>query len=202
MKKAQTHEQKLLALIKQQGVLRSCDLKKYKIPRVFLTRLVKQNHVEKIARGLYRSPEFAVSENDTLLQVMQKTPNAVICLLSALQFHALTTQMPRAVWIAMPRGSHTPVIDYPPIKMIQFSKKSYLAGIQVIKEKNLVLRIYNPAKTIADCFKHRRKIGLDVAIEALKSAIDAKKATYDELFYYAKINRVQNIMKPYLESIA
>ncbi|MHB8166686.1 MAG: type IV toxin-antitoxin system AbiEi family antitoxin domain-containing protein [Sulfuricella sp.] len=128
-------------------------------------------------------------------------PQAVFCLLTALQFHELATQLPRQIWIAMPRGSHTPRIDYPPIKMIQFSGEAYAQGIEVHERDHVTLRVYGIAKTIADCFKHRNKIGLDVALEALKDARSRKKASADDLWRYARICRVANVMRPYLEAV-
>jgi predicted transcriptional regulator of viral defense system len=118
-----------------------------------------------------------------------------------LQFHELTTQLPRQVWIAMPRGSHTPKIDYPPVKMVQFAGEAYSEGIEVFDRDQVKLRVYCVAKTIADCFKHRNKIGLDVALEALKDARSQKKVNADDLWHFAKICRVANVMRPYLEAI-
>jgi predicted transcriptional regulator of viral defense system len=125
----------------------------------------------------------------------------VFCLLTALQFHELTTQLPRQVWIAMPRGSHVPRIAYPPLKMVQVSGEAYSAGIEVVERDQVPLRVYGVAKTVVDCFKHRNKIGLDVALEALRDARAQRKASADELWHYARICRVANVMRPYLEAI-
>ena len=125
----------------------------------------------------------------------------MFCLLTALQFHELTTQLPRDLWIAMPRGSHAPNINYPPVKMIQFSGNAYSEGIEIFKRDRVNLRVFGVAKTIADCFKHRNKIGLDVALEALRDARAKKKVTSDDLWRFAKICRVANVMRPYLEAI-
>jgi predicted transcriptional regulator of viral defense system len=125
----------------------------------------------------------------------------VFCLLTALQFHELTTQLPRLIWIAMPRGSHTPRIDYPPVKMIQFSGDAYVQGIEEYQRDQVTLRVYGIAKTIVDCFKHRNKIGLDVALEALKEARSLNKVSADDLWRYAKICRVANVLRPYLEAV-
>ncbi len=119
----------------------------------------------------------------------------------ALQFHELTTQLPRQVWIALPKGSHAPKLDYPAIKMIQYTGDAYSEGIEVHRRDKVELRVYNAAKTIADCFKHRNKIGLDVALEALRDARNQKKARADDLWRYAKICRVANVMRPYLEAV-
>jgi predicted transcriptional regulator of viral defense system len=120
---------------------------------------------------------------------------------TALQFKELTIQLPRQVWIAMPRGSHPPRIDYPPIKMVQFTGEAYSAGVEEVEREGVKLKVYGVAKTVADCFKHRNKIGLDVALQALKDARSRNKASLDEIWRYAKVCRVANLMRPYLESI-
>ncbi len=195
-----TQKQRILDLLAQNGMLRPIDLDAIAIPRVVLTRMSTAGYLEKIGRGLYRLPSPG-SENESLVAIATKVPQAVFCLLSALQFHELTTQLPRQVWIAMPRGSHTPKIDYPPVKMVQFAGEAYSAGIEEVERDQVKLRVYCAAKTVADCFKHRNKIGLDVALEALRDARAKKKASADELWRYAKICRVANVMRPYLEAI-
>lgn len=196
-----THTQRVLDLARQKGTLRSRDLDEIGAPRVILTRLTTTGQLEKTGRGIYRLPDSQVSEHENLLAIATKVPQAVFCLLTALQFHELTTQLPRRIWIAMPRGSHTPKINYPPLKMVQFAGDSYAEGIEVVERDQVKLRIYCVAKTIADCFKHRNKIGLDVALEALKDAKAQKKASADELWRFAKICRVANVMRPYLEAL-
>jgi len=167
---------------------------------IVLTRMTSAGLLEKVSRGLYRlSHDGTVSEYESLTTVATRSPKAVFCLLTALQFHELTTQLPRHVWIAMPRGSHQPKIDYPPIKMVQFSGEAYSAGIEQVERDKVQLRVYSMAKTIADCFKHRNTIGIDVALEALRDA-RAKSVSADEIWRYAKICRVTNIMRPYLEA--
>lgn len=135
--------------------------------------------------------------------VAAKAPQAVFCLLTALQFHGLTTQLPRQIWIAMPRGSHAPRIDWPPIRMVQMTGDAHAAGIEEHLRDCVTLRVYSAAKTVVDCFKHRNKIGLDVALEALKDAWRARKASVDDLWLrYAKVCRVANVMLPYMEVVA
>jgi predicted transcriptional regulator of viral defense system len=196
-----THNQQALALARQQGILRSKDLKETGIPRVVLARLTASGLLDKIGRGLYRLPNTAISEYESLNQIATRVPQAVFCLLTALQIHELTTQLPREVWIAMPRGSHAPRLDYPPVRMTQFTGDAYSGGIEVIQRDQINLRVYSIAKTLVDCFKHRNKIGLDVALEALKEARAQNKLVMDELWHHAKIARATNVMRPYLESI-
>ena len=153
-----THTRRVLGLASQRGLLRASDLDAIDAPRVVLTRLTAAGLLEKIGRGLYRLPDSQWSEHESLLTVATKVPQAVFCLLTALQFHELTTQLPRQVWIAMPRGSHTPRFDYPPIKMVQFTGDAYTAGIEEFERDGVKLRVYGVAKTVVDCFKHRNKI--------------------------------------------
>jgi predicted transcriptional regulator of viral defense system len=196
-----THAQRILSLARQKGLLRASDLDAIEAPRVVLTRLTEAGLLERVSRGLYRLPSHPGSEHEGLATVAAKVPQAVFCLLTALQFHELTTQLPRQVWIAMPRGSHVPRLDYPPIKMVQMTGAVYTAGIEEHLRDGVTLRVYSAAKTVADCFKHRNKIGLDVALEALKDARAERMASADDLWRYAKVCRVANVMRPYLEAI-
>lgn len=195
------HTQRILDLARQKGMLRPGDLQGVGAARVLLTRMTASGQLEKVGRGLYRLPGVNASEHETLVTVATKVPQAVFCLLTALQFHGLTTQLPRQVWIAMPRGSHVPRLDYPPLKMVQFTGEAYSEGVEVFERDQVSLRVYGVAKTVADCFKHRNKIGLDVALEALRDARSQKKASADDLWHFAKICRVANVMRPYLEAI-
>lgn len=195
------HTDRLLQLAQQKGLLRPSDLTKLGIPRVYLTRLSASGKLARAGRGLYRLAEASLSENESLAIVAARAPQAVFCLLTALQFHGLTTQLPRRVWIALPQGSHPPRMDYPPLKLIQYSGDAFTQGIETHRIDQVNIRVYSVAKTIADCFKHRNKIGLDVALEALKDARSQRKASADDLWRYAKICRVANVMRPYLEAI-
>lgn len=199
--KIETQTQRVLNLARQRGVLRPSHLKDFGIPRAVLARLTAAGQLEKVSRGLYRLPDAPVSEMESLTTIAVKIPQTVFCLLTALQLHELTTQLPRQVWIAMPQGSHAPKIDYPPVKMVQFTGEAFAQGVQEIQADQVPLRVYCVAKTVADCFKHRNKIGLDVAIEALKDALAQKKASANDLWRFAKVCRVANVMRPYLETL-
>jgi predicted transcriptional regulator of viral defense system len=199
--KQDTQIHRVLELARHKGMLRGSDLTEIAVPRVVLTRMISKGLLERVAHGIYREAGTQGSAHESLATIAIKAPQAVFCLLTALQFHELTTQLPRQVWIAMPRGSHTPKIDYPPIKMVQFANEAYATGIEVVERDQVPLKVYCAAKTIADCFKHRNKIGLDVAIEALRDARMQKKVSADDLWHYAKICRVANVMRPYLEVV-
>lgn len=191
----------LVNLAKNKGLIRPLDLDALEIPRITLTRLVEKGIFEKVSRGVYRVANQHYSEYSDLMTVAVKAPQAVFCLLTALQFHELTTQLPRDIWIAMPKGRHAPRLDYPPLKMIQYSNNVFHSGINTYQHNGVTLRVYSIEKTIADCFKHRNKIGIDVAIEALKEAKQKQLLSVDCLWQFAKLCRVTNIIRPYLESI-
>ena len=199
---ADTHSQRVLDLASQKGLLRASDLDAIDAPRVVLTRLIAAGLLDRVGRGLYRLPGHPISEHEGLMVVATKAPQAVFCLLTALQFHGLTTQLPRQVWIAMPRGSHSPRIDYPPIRMVQMAGRAHLSGVEEHLCNEVKVRIYSPAKTVVDCFKHRNKIGLDVALEALKDAWRTRKASADDLWRCAQDCRVATVMRPYMEAVA
>lgn len=196
-----TQFQRTLRLVRQHGLLRARDLAHEGIPRIVLTRLLERGDLERAARGLYCVAGADATRRDSLVTVSCKIPNAVFCLPTALQFHGLTSQLPRQVWIALPRGSHTPRIDYPPLKMVQYANQSFEAGIEVHTREGIEIRVYSPAKTVADCFKHRHRVGLDVALDALRDAWTKRKASADDLWHFASINRVANVMRPYMEAI-
>ena len=202
MRSAVTHTQRVLQLVRKNGWLRASDLADAGVPRAVLTRMAASGQLERAARGLYRLPDSSSSEHEGLVTVASKVPQAVVCLLSALQFHGLTTQLPWQVWFAMPRGSHVPRLEYPPIRMVQFTGEAYTQGIETHERDGVKLHVYSVAKTVADCFKHRNKIGMDVALEALKDARAQGRASFDDLWRCAKVCRVSNVMRPYMEAVA
>jgi predicted transcriptional regulator of viral defense system len=201
MQTPDTQTQRVLDLASQRGLLRASHLQELGIARVVLSRLTASGQLERVGRGVYRLPDAQGAEHESLATIAVKVPQAVFCLLTALQIHELTTQLPRQVWIAMPQGSHVPKMDYPPVKMVQFSGEAYAQGIEAVRADQVELRVYGVAKTIADCFKHRNKVGLDVAIEALREALAANKTNANDLWRFAKICRVANVMRPYLEAL-
>ena len=198
---ALTHPARVLALARHQGLLRSRDLAAQGIPRIVLARLTAGGQLEQVGRGLYQLSEADPIGDTGLVTVAVKSPNCVFCLLTALRLHGITTQSPRVVWIALPQGSHTPRMAYPPIRMIQVSGACQSAGIETVYDGGVPLRVSGVARTVVDCFKHRSKVGLDVALEALKEALSQKKVSPDELWHFAKICRVTNVMRPYLEAL-
>ncbi len=191
-----------IEIILRHGPMRSRDLEGLGMSRVALMRLVEQGKLEKLGRGLYGLRGMAYDENQQLLEVCQQVPKAVICLLSALQYHGLTTETPHAIWLAIPEGCRQPGLAYPPVKVCRYSAVSHKAGVQEMEVAGGKIRVYNPAKTVADCFKYRNKIGKDVALAALKDCWQQRRATVNELTHYARVCRVLNVMKPHLEMLS
>ncbi|MBI1309676.1 transcriptional regulator [bacterium] len=196
------HTSRVLELVREAGILRPRDLDAYQIPREYLIRLRDRGLLERTGRGLYVLAEAEPTENQTLAEACKRVPNGIVCLLSALQFHGLTTQAPFEVWMAIGEKDRRPSVDYPPLRVVRFSGDALTFGIQETTIQNVPARVYSPAKTVADCFKYRNKIGLDVAIEALRDTWRQKRATMDELLEAAKVCRMARIMRSYLESIA
>jgi predicted transcriptional regulator of viral defense system len=198
---SETKIARLLKLIKRKRIIRVRELSATGIPSNYLARLVKSGQLQKLARGIYAAETLRTSEYISLLEVSQKVPKAVICLLSALKFYEIGTQVPHEVWIAIDIKAWTPRIDYLAVRIVRFSGKALNFGIEKKLINGLEIRIYSPAKTVADCFKFRNKIGVDVALEALRDCYRQKRASMDELWEAAKICRVDNVMRPYLESL-
>ena len=191
----------VLEIVEQTGVLRPRDLDAHGIPRIYLSRLCERGLLRRVGRGLYVLPDADVSEHHTLAVACKRVPQGVVCLLSALRFHGLTTQSPAEVWLAIGNKAWRPRVDYPSLRFVRFSSYTLEAGVEEHSIEGVTVRIYNPAKTIADCFKYRNKIGLDVALEALRDRRRQRKCTGDDLWRYARICRVANVMKPYMEAI-
>lgn len=197
-----THADRLLNLARSRGLVRPKDLDPLGIPRVTLTRAVRAGQLERIGRGLYGLMTRPVSAHGTLAEVALRVPKGVVCLLSALRFHDLTTQAPFEVWLAIDNRAATPKLGYPPLHLVRFSGPALAEGVEEHIVDGVTVRVTSVAKTVADCFKYRNKIGLDVALEALREAWHAKRFTSDEIWHCAKIDRMANVMRPYLESLA
>lgn len=190
------------SLFGRSAAIRSRDMVAAGFSRSRLSRSVAAGQLVRIARGLYALPDYQSSEHGALVTVAKRAPDALFCLLTALRFHDLTTQAPFEVWIAIGNKAHPPRLKYPPIRTVRLSEASLAAGVETHRVEGTKIRVTSVAKTVADCFKFRNKIGLDVALEALREARRTKKVTADDLWRYAKINRVANVMRPYLEAVA
>lgn len=195
-------ERLIKTLLRRAGTARSRDLVASGITRSELSRRVASGQLVRVARGQYALPGYQGGEHSALVAVAKRAPDVVFCLLTALRIHDLTTQAPFEVWIAIGNKDHPPRLDYPPLRTVRFSEAALTAGVVVLGIDGTKLHVTNVAKTVADCFKFRNKIGLDVALEALREVRRTKKATADELWRFAKIDRVANVMRPYLEAVA
>ena len=194
-------QKKVLDLARKSSILRPRDLQEKGLPSDYLWRLHKQGKLEKVGRGMYAAHGAELSEHQTVVQAALRVPHAVVCLLSALRFHDLTTQSPFEVWMAIDVKARTPKEDIIPLRIVRFSGIALTAGVETHRIEGVDVKVYKPAKTVADCFKYRNKIGLDVAIEALRDCWRKKLATSDGLWQYAKVCRVARVMRPYLESV-
>lgn len=171
------------------------------ISRYMLYKLKDEGVIEQISRGVYRLKDLPPIGNPDLVTVSLRYPNSVICLISALAFHGITTQIPHSVSVAIPRGSRAPYLDYPPVQPHQFSGNAYTAGIETLQIDDVPVKIYNMEKTLADCFKFRHKIGMDIVLEAFKLYRERKETDLTRLIKYGKICRVYRAMVPYLEAL-
>lgn len=194
------NREQLLELVRVKKIVGARDVEAAGISRNYLYLLHKEGLLEKCARGMYTLPDISISEHWQLAEVAKRVPNAVVCLISALSFHQITTQIPHEIWLAIPRGAWRPLSGYPPLNLTYVSGNAFSFGAEEHDVDGVAVHVYSPAKTVADCFKHRSKVGLDVAIEALREVWRSRKASMDELIKAAEVNRVFRIMRPYLEA--
>ena len=192
---------RLVNLAAKKLIIRAKDMFALGIPRNYLPRLVQKGVLRRVGRGLYASNSSPVTEHLSLIEAAWNVPKGIVCLLSALRFHKFTTQSPHQVWMAIDVKARAPRITSPPIRFVRMSGPALRFGVKEYPVRGGTLKVYTPAKTVADCFKFRNKIGTDVAMEALKECRRLKKASMDELWAAAKVCRVANIIRPYLESL-
>lgn len=187
-------------LLQAKGLVRAHELAQLGVAGETLQQLLRKGVIVRISRGLYAAPDRALNEHDQPAQLAIKYPNVVFCLLTALQIHGLTTQAPHEVWVAISPNARAPQVSYPPLRIVRLSDPGL--GLEQISLDGVVhIPVTAVAKTVADCFKFRNKIGLDIALEALRDAWRQKKVTMDELWEMAQLCRVANVMRPYLESL-
>ena len=193
--------ERTMQYVRRKGIVRPRDLEALGIPREYLLRLHRQGKLSRTGRGLYTLPDAAVTERHSYAEVSKRVPESILCLLSALAFHEFTTQSPASVWIALRKGARKPAILSPSLRVVRLTGTSLSEGVEEHTVEGVPVRVYSAAKTVADCFKFRNKIGLDVAIEALKDSLRQKKATINDIYRYAKICRVSNVIRPYMEAL-
>ncbi len=193
--------QQVLELAHEMGVIRAKDAEAKGIHPEYLKRLEQQGLLIRSARGLYTFTEAEITESHSLVEAAKRVPHGIICLLSALSFYELTTQAPFEVWLTISQKARAPKEDILPLRIVYMSGQALKSGIEEHEIEGVRVRVYSVAKTVVDCFKFRNKIGLDVAIEALRSSTRERHCSIDEIWHYAKICRMQNVMRPYLESL-
>ena len=197
-----THEHAVLELARARPLLRARDLAQQQLPTMVLSRLVAAGKLDRLARGIYGLPGQAISEHRSLAEVALRVPQGVVCLLSALRLHGIGTQAPFEVWLAIEHRAHISRLDQPRIRPVRMSGLAFTDGIEHLPIDGVSVPVFNAAKTVADCFKYRNKIGLDIALEALRDGWAQRKFTMDEIWHFAAVDRVANIMRPYLESVS
>lgn len=197
----ETQKEQILDIVKKMGAIRVRDITARGLHHESLRRLCSEGLVVKSGRGLYELADADITEHHSLVLVTKQIPHAVFCLLTALQFHHIGTQSPYKIWIAIDRRAGKPQTDYPPLRVVRFTGYALSEGVEAHDIEGKEIKVYNPAKTIVDCFKYRNKIGIDVALEALRECRRGRHCSNDELWYYAKICRMAKVMRPYLEAI-
>ena len=184
------------------GLFRAADLEARGIPRSRLNGMLRRGEVHRVGRGLYRLRDAPLTELETVAAVSKRIPGAIVCLLTALHVHGLGTQAPRDVWIALDRKARKPWASELPIRIVRFSGPMLRYAIETREVLGVPVRLTSPARTVVDCFRYRKKIGLDVALEALRDAVNSRKATVDEIARAAEVCRIQTVISPYLEAVA
>lgn len=198
---AASHIDRLLRHVQRHGVVRTRDLESLGVPRVALQRAVDRGQIVRRARGVYATPGHATTRHTDVADVAARSPKAIICLISALEYHSLTTQVPHAVWIMIHKSAHRPVITSPAIRVLRASGPALTAGVEKHNIEGVIVQMTNPAKTVADCFRYRDTVGTDVAVEALRDCLRKRKATPADIFEMAKADRVASVMRPYLQAL-
>lgn len=196
------HATRASRLLGKVGIARSRDLESAGISRTEIRRLLDRGVIEQIGRGLYRSPSAPVTEQNDLAEAGRLVPAGVVCLLSALRFHKMTTQNPSEIWLAIDRKSWRPRVEHPPLRFVYLSGTALTEGVEEHRVGGVLVRVFSAAKTVADCFKFRNKIGTDVAIEALREYRRVYPKHLDAVWQFAEVNRITRVIRPYLESMA
>lgn len=202
--RADTHRtaaDRAIEIISKGGMVRLREIKAAGIPEVVVARLAKAGRVVRLARGLYQMPDADLHASHTLAEVAKIVPKGVVCLISALVYHELTLQMPPFVWIAIDVHTRQPSHRYPPMRFVRFSRKALSEGVEQHMIEGAPVRITSPARTIVDCFRFRNKIGVDIAISAMREALRKRRCTPDEIVRHARSLRIASVVRPYLEAI-
>jgi predicted transcriptional regulator of viral defense system len=201
MSEPQTQRDRVVRLLGERGIMRLSEFKAHGIHPLTLTRLIGQGLILRPARGLYELSDAEIGSAHSLAEMAKRVPNGAICLISALQFHGITLQTPRSVWVAIRARDRTPAVTHVATHFVRFSEAAMAMGLTTQMIDQVPVKIFDPAKTVVDCFRFRRVVGLDVALEALRLALRSGKATPDMIATYAKSLRIWSVLRPYLESV-
>jgi predicted transcriptional regulator of viral defense system len=199
---AASHIERLLRHLQRHGVVRTSNLETLGVPRVVLKRAVDRGQVIRRTRGVYVMPDHAATRHTDVAVVAARTPKAVVCLVSALEYDGLTTQVPHVVWIMIHKSAHRPHFNTLAVRIVRASGPALTTGVEKHKIEGVPVQMTTPAKTVADCFHHRDTVGTDVAVEALRDCLRKRKATPSDIFEMAKVDRVARLMRPYLQALA
>ena len=202
MSDAQEKIRHVLKVAGDAGVVSARQLRELGVHPEYLRRMVADGQLVRVARGLYALPDVEVTAQHSLAVVAKAVPKGVVCLVSALSFHNVGTQIPHEVWMAIEGRSRSPRVEWPLMRVMRFSGKAFTDGVEEHVVEGVPVRVYTTAKTVADCFKYRNKVGLDVALEALAEVLYDRRCTVDELWRYARVCRVAKVMRPYIEALA
>jgi predicted transcriptional regulator of viral defense system len=194
-----TQSTQVLRIVEEHGLVRSSDLTARRIPRATLMRLVRAGRLKQVARGVYALPDQPLSRQHPLAEVAARSSRGVFCLLTALRFHGIRIPSPDAIWLAIPNKARAPRSAHPPLRVVRFSGAALAEGVEQHVIDGVAIRVYSVAKTVADCFKFRNQVGLEVALEALRRSRRRGLATTEDLRHYARICRVTEVMRPYLD---
>lgn len=195
-------EKSVVRKLEREGVVRTREIEALGLSRRRISQLVERDDLERVGRGLYALANRPTSANYAIAAAMKRVPRGVVCLLSALQFHSLTTQLPREVWMAIGQKDWRPASVGPPLHVVYFSPAALQEGVETHVIDGVPVQVFGVAKTVVDCFKYRNRIGIDIAIEALRECLKQRACTIDELWRFARVDRVSAIMRPYLEALA
>lgn len=191
-----------LLRLARKGPFRARDLAAAEIPRTYLTRLRDAGTLEQIDRGLYRLADADVSELHSVAEVVKRVPHATACLLTALQIHQLTSEAPAAVWIMIDTHARKPKLAYPPTEIVRASSKARIHGLETRKIEGVTVHLTSPAKTVADCYRYRRRVGMEIALSALRDYLHKYRGGVDALVAAARADRIHAFMRPYVEALA
>ncbi len=196
------HQGRVIEIAESKGVIRAADLTAHGIPRTYLNRMEKRGLLMRVGRGLYTLADADLGEHVTLLAACRAVPDGVICLLSALRMHEMTTENPFEVWMAIDRKARRPRVEGVPLRIVRFSAIGLSEGLEARTVEGVLVRVTNPTRTVVDCFKYRNTVGLDVALAALRAYRDRRMGSVDDLWTTARRLRVSTVIRPYLEALA